>query len=226
MFYKIRLFFITLSIVSASLAFAKKQYITDVLYVPIRSGTSNQHKVLKTLKTGTKVTVIEVSDDGAYTNVKTDEGQSGWLKSRYLVQKPVAASRLAWIEKKLEKMKEGEQPLRASISTVKKDLQLAQAENKALKRKNENLSTELKKVSSIAGNEIALNKKNEELQTQVSELNKELANVTNSFQVLEKNSQNEGFKLGAGAIILGLLMGCVAPYIKPRKRQNGGIRIR
>ena len=80
-------------------------YVTDVLHVPIRSGSSSGHKVLASLKSGDKLVVVDDDEENGYIEVKTKKGIVGWVPSRYLVDKPIAASRLAWYQAQVAKAK-------------------------------------------------------------------------------------------------------------------------
>ena len=58
---------------------AKVLYVSDELKVPMRSGASNGHRIVKFLVSGAALTVIEVSEDGNFTHVEASGGKTGWV---------------------------------------------------------------------------------------------------------------------------------------------------
>ena len=81
---------------SASVAAAEYRWISDVLYVPLRSGKGNQFRIVDSaLKTGTRLTVLSEDTEGGWTEVRTDDGREGYIRSQFLLDTPTAAQRLA-----------------------------------------------------------------------------------------------------------------------------------
>ena len=70
--------FLLLSILAFS-AMAKEQYVIDVLYITLRAGQGDEFQVLRSMKSGTRLEVLEVSDQG-YSLVRTEKGEEGWAK--------------------------------------------------------------------------------------------------------------------------------------------------
>ena len=70
-------------------------YIRDTLYVPLRGGQSTEHRILhRGLRSGTELERLETSEDTGYTRVRTPDGLEGWLQTQYLVEEPIASTRL------------------------------------------------------------------------------------------------------------------------------------
>ena len=57
-------------------------FITDRIEVPVHAEKFNQGRVLKKLLSGTQVDVL--MKDGQYARIRTRDGSSGWIESRYL----------------------------------------------------------------------------------------------------------------------------------------------
>ena len=67
---------------------SRTKYVSDSLAITMRSGKSNQHRIIRSLESGTKLRVLET--DKNYTRVKAENGDTGWVLTRYLVDEPVA----------------------------------------------------------------------------------------------------------------------------------------
>ena len=63
-------------------AAADTRYVIDELVITLRLGKSTQHKILKTLKTGTPLEVLE-EDDETYIKVRTTDGVEGYVLRQY-----------------------------------------------------------------------------------------------------------------------------------------------
>ena len=83
----------------SSLALADIRYITDVAYVPMRSGAGNDYRIIHYgLKSGLKLNVLEYPD-GDWAKVQTPSGREGWIQKQYLVKKPIASDLLEKAQK-------------------------------------------------------------------------------------------------------------------------------
>ena len=87
------------------------RFISDVLYVPLRSGASTGHRVVhKGLKSGSKITLLEENDNG-WARIKTSKGTEGWIQKRYLLVQPTASIQLANAQAQIKKITSKAGPL-------------------------------------------------------------------------------------------------------------------
>ena len=92
---------------SSQLYSAETRYIRDELYVPLRSGQTTQHRIVhKGLVSGTPLTIIAVSDDKLYSQVRTSKGIEGWIQTQYLSDSPAGRDLLKVAERKLATLQE------------------------------------------------------------------------------------------------------------------------
>ena len=90
---------------TASLA-QSVRYVSDKQYVPLRSGAGNEYRIVhQGIPSGTRLTVARTSDDGTWSEITTDGGTSGWIRSQYLMSEVPAQLKLARITENAEKMK-------------------------------------------------------------------------------------------------------------------------
>jgi SH3 domain protein len=78
------------TLVSASPAFAETQYVTDQYDFNLRAGQSNRYKIIRTLPSGTPLEIIRVDSKTGYAQVRTEDGTTGYILTRYLQQEPAA----------------------------------------------------------------------------------------------------------------------------------------
>jgi SH3 domain protein len=98
-------------------------YITDATKFAVRSGKSNQHKILRMVPSGTAVTVLEKTDDG-YARVRAPQGTEGWILLRYLDAVPSARDRL-------QVLQSGYDELKAQSTRLEEQLQALETTHRA-----------------------------------------------------------------------------------------------
>jgi len=85
-------------LLAATAASAETTFITDKLSVELFSSTFQRGIVVTTVKTGAIVEVIDT--DGDFRKVRTQDGQEGWLHSKYLsTEKPTQVNYLQLMAK-------------------------------------------------------------------------------------------------------------------------------
>lgn len=213
----LRIFLATVVLLSSTSIFAARQYVSDVLYIPVRTGPSNEHKIIAYLKSGTKVSSL--ASQGEYSQIKShgEKKHQGWVKERFLSSEPIAAQKLETLKQDLER-----------IDSLKADLQKFKSESQDSAKQNKKLNAQLERIKRVSSSAVAIDEENQGLKVEVERLQKELTEVKERNFVLENDQRNEGIKLGIFAIALGAIVGFILPYLKPRnqRRKNNGIRLR
>lgn len=198
----------------------EKRYVTDVVWLQLRSGPSSQNRIIKALKSGEHLQILAEDADAGYTQVRAPDGKEGWVLTRYLSKEPIALERLIIANRRLEALK-------AEQSTTKTRLKELEEENKVLKSER----AKLKQVSSSTSEELANLK---ELSSGAIELDEKAKRLTVRNQGLEiqmeaLRAENEGLKdnrqqtyliYGGGLVIAGILAGLILPSLRSRKRSD------
>jgi SH3 domain protein len=153
---------------------AKTSYVSDELQIPMRSGASNGHRILKFLKSGTALNVLDTSGD--YTKVET-EGKTGWVLTKEIMDVPSGRDRLATAKKKFANADKVITDLENKIKELKTEIRQLKNEKSSLENERTNLSNSLEDLKITAANPLALSKKNKELK---KELDKAEANVVDA----------------------------------------------
>jgi len=81
---------------------AETMYVTDSLQLDLFETEAMSGRAVRKLRSGDRLEVIR--HNGRYTNVKTDDGVSGWVISLYLVDKEPARTRLNAVESANEEL--------------------------------------------------------------------------------------------------------------------------
>lgn len=215
--------FITLTLVGASFAAnaVEKRYVTDQLWLQLRSGPSIENRIVKALPTGEHLIFIEEDAETGYSKVQTDKGVEGYVLTRYLEKEPVAKEKLILAQQELEKIKAELQATRTQRDQFKTDLDRIRNERSGLGRENTDLNKELDHIKSISASAIELDQKVRDLNEQTRELEvQNEALFTENTQL--KDAGKQTYILYGGALVLaGIIAGLVLPSLRGRRSSSG-----
>jgi len=200
---------ITLALFSfTALAQAETRYIVDQAKLPLRAGQGTNFAIVRMLPSGVAVEVLEQSEAG-YTRVRTKLGKEGWILSRYLMKSPAARDRLAWAEKELSKL--------ARLQQDKKSLE---QERSQLENENIKLQAELEHIRKTAANAVIIAEENRALKVKANNAENAFEELRLETQDIHSGAQQRWFLLGAGAILLGIILGFILPHLRFRRKER------
>ncbi|GJL61465.1 MAG: hypothetical protein NPIRA04_01190 [Nitrospirales bacterium] len=195
-------------------------YISDVLKVPMRSGPTTGHRILHSgLPSGTRLTVLAIDEEGEFTQVRTDGGMEGWLRSQYLVATPIARDKLATAQKRLQRLEAQVAKDRKAHAMLQSESKAVEANNRALNAQVEALTKELNELKRVSANPIKEHARNVELTQQNERLRHDVGELSSTVKKLEDNVQRDWLLYGGALVVLGLLLG-VTIKARPRKTSS------
>ncbi len=197
-------------------------YVTDSTDVPVRSGGSYKHKILRMLPTGTPVSILEVNKDG-WAQIQYKRGSktyTGWMASSTLLNQPIAKVRLekqiaktSSVEKKLNELKQELDTLQARFTTTDSALS-------TIKQEKFELSQELTRLKTISSNAVLLDEQNQEMKQRLSQLESQNAIMKEQIDQSSDSIKRQWFLTGGGVLLLGLILGRF--FRAPKKRKKWG----
>ena len=205
----------------SGLTFSETNYISDEVYVPLRSGPTNKHRILhRGLKSGLAIERLAESEDGEWIQIRTPSGIEGWAQSQYISRTPTAAILLTKTEAELKEIK---QKFNETKSSLDNELSLRKKTQNALsemEKSKQQTSMELHRIRSISSGAIELDQKyqrlleeHELLQTENDTLNAENTSL--------KDDRRFSFMFyGAALVVLGMLLSVIIPRLQIKKRNS------
>lgn len=204
-----------------SLTLAEVMYIDDTLLVPLRSGEGLQYRIVhKGVKSGTRVELIAHNPDSGYSHIKTPEGISGYLPTRYLVKNEIARDRLVKVSAQLKNSQAKSNQLQAQLKELQQKFNALSTNHDQLTSLNKTTSSELEKVKSISSNALSLDQRNRELRKSNQELKNEVELLTTDNQRLKDKSETSFMMIGAALVLLGVMLALIVPWLKPTKKND------
>lgn len=216
------LFVLVLIALTVSLSANAKtvRYVSDELNIPMRSGASNQHRILKFLVSGTPLTVIGTSEDGKYLNVETSKGKTGWVEARQVMNQPSARDRIVVMNEKLEKTRQTVKQLKQEISELKQKNRKLNNQLKNLQGEKQTLETSYDELQETASSTIALSRKNKQMQRELDQARANEKALEKENEHLKDNVMQDWFLIGGGVSIGSLIFGILLTRVNWRRRRN------
>ncbi len=208
-------------------AAADTRYVVDELIITLRIGKSTSHKILKSLKTGTPLEVLE-DDDKTYLKVRTTDGVEGYVLSQYVTATPPKTLRIEELEKRNTSLQEKIAALEADRNSLQIQLDNVQAEykqkytglsvtsadleqNLARALKNERLTTEkYNTLLAQAENVVEITAERDLLRQKNKKQEAELAELTDKTDKLADSRMIKWFLAGGGVFLFGWLIGKIS----------------
>lgn len=211
-----------LGLAIAGKADAAKKYVTDVFEVTMRSGTSTSNNIVKILKSGQAVEVLEEDLASQYSLVEIDDGKKGYVLSRFLDNIPSARERLTFLQEKSDQQKQTVASLGNEIKQLKSELDNEQTDNDSLKNTLLASESELDRVRTASENTLSILDDNNRLQSVVEILREEKQSLSDENDSLKDSTKMDWFIRGAAVSIIAFLLGIIVTRIRWRKQDNWG----
>ena len=201
-------------------AHAQTRYVNDELVITVRSGESSQYQILRTIKSGTSLKVLETHPDTGYSRVRLNDGTEGWVLSRYLTPQPIAKARLEAVRRELQQTQQQNRNLTQTLSQTQQQLQQSEERNAALQKKIEDQNKEISRIRNLAGHAPALSEQNQTLKADLIRLETLVQTLEQENMLIKDRSARDWFIAGTGVTLMGMAMGFVAHKIRSRKRSS------
>jgi SH3 domain protein len=209
-----------------SIIMADTRYVDDQLVITMRQGKSSKHRILRTLKTGTPLEVLE--EDGSYLKVRTDDGLEGFVLNQYMsTSRPKAQ-----VIKQLERDNKGLQQKIARVDKTNNDLKAqitSMQENHArelleLTGKSSLIEESLQQIKTEqdvtaenysillvqSENVVAIAEERDQLLKEKSKLTLEVTSLRNQNEKLSDNRMIKWFLTGGSVFLLGWIIGKIS----------------
>lgn len=202
-----------LYVLPTGLATAATQYVSDELIITMRRGEGDQFKILKMLKAGTPLEILQEGTEG-YLFVRTEDGTEGWVKKQFITSetpKPIVIARL---EKERERLREQVNRLEARQTELTTELENARKGRSEVDAGFADLQKELDKVKAAyadlqakAANVVELAAERDRLDAINSKLSGEVEQLRQENENMLYTGAVKWFVAGGGVFLVGMILG-------------------
>ncbi len=201
---------------------ADTRYITDEFEVTMRSGTSTSNSIVRMLRSGEAVTVLEEDLETKYSLVETGAGKQGYVLTRFLMPIPAARQRLEDLEARFEQQNTRLNEQSSEITELKQSLSQEKADNSTLTTTLRASERELSEVRTAAQETLSIQDQNKRLQTVVDELRLEKAELSETVAELTDSTRLDWFLRGGAVSLIAFVIGILVTRIRWKKQDSWG----
>jgi SH3 domain protein len=203
-----------------SMAQAATRYVTDLSEIALRTGESNRHRIIRMLPSGTPLEVLGVNAETDYARVRTEDGTVGFILERELQDEPAARIRVVELEERLAALQAEPDALAARFAALQADHARMSADVQGLRDENRRLEQELATIRHLSANILDITGDRDRLRIQVGELTRERADLEQANRELGDQTNQRWFMIGAGVVLVGVLIGLFLPHLRFRRRRS------
>ncbi|HEY5604800.1 MAG TPA: TIGR04211 family SH3 domain-containing protein, partial [Gammaproteobacteria bacterium] len=185
-------------------------YITDKIPITLRSGKTNEHRIIRSLYSGAKLQILETDD--THARVKTEDGAIGWVLKQYLTEEPAARFILPSIQEKLAKIQEEHTELKKQfkeLSKEKNELAKTAAKYEQLETAHKTLVAETAHLRKISAESTQIFQENQTLARNGTSLQAQRDVLLGEIKELREGNDKLWFLTGAGVIFIGIVIGAM-----------------
>lgn len=194
-------------------AVAEDRYVTDTIYIPLRSDKDNSANIVKNgLVTGTRLKFLREEEDAnknKWSQVITPDGLEGWVRSQNLTNEPTAAMKLELISQGPTDLVE----LQKQNASLKSELATTKTAYETLLKETEEMRKTSNSDINMGQENQAMHERNQLLQTERDVLKAE-------NDQLHKNDNYHQRMYGGALVLGGVLLSFILQLIGKRKRRS------
>ena len=195
-------------------------YASDQLTVPMRTGTTIRHKIIRFIPSGEKLELLETSDDESYSKVVTGDGKEGWVKSSNLLHEPGAYEKLEKAQQKITAQQKKIALLQDNIKQLKAERQQLAETKQGLLNKNERLMANIQELRLASSEPIKVAERNQKLEAEILAEREKNQDLKKENEFLSNQSLRDWFVIGALVSLGSLFLGLIIPRISWRRKDS------
>ena len=195
-------------------------YVSDQFEVPLRTGKTTEHAILRMVPSGTAVEMLEVDKENGYSRVRTQSGVEGYMQSRYLMPEAAARDQLTALRQRLASASDEQGGLSRQVDELGQQLASAQKTMDELTSQRDQMSAELERIKAISAKSLELDERNRQLAAQVAAGEQRIKELTVDNDTLRGHTTRDWFLAGGGLTLFSILLGIGLTRVRWRRRSR------
>ncbi|MES1930745.1 hypothetical protein SADO_15894 [Salinisphaera dokdonensis CL-ES53] len=196
-------------------ATAATRYVSDELSINMRRGPGTGYRISELLNAGERLTTL--SEANGWTQVRTTDGSTGYVLTRFLSEQAAARTRIATMQEQTEQFKKENEELKQQIEEVRSGSEELSETKTSLQGENEDLKARLQQLRETSADAVRISNENEKFREELLSMRSENERLRHENAALQ--SRRDGMKIGALIMIGGIIIGLVLPLFR-RKRKG------
>jgi len=202
-------------VVTTVVTAAEIRFVRPSVEVPVRRGQGTDFKIIKLVKDGDQVELLEESD--AWARIRIGEKTEGWMPKRFLGSEAPPVKLVQILRKDNEQLKQKNAELGRELTDLKElqtntggDLSACIAQRDSIKERYQALEAETADVVAIKNKMAATEKEIEEVRATLSA-------VKQQNSELKRKTALTWFLAGGGVLLLGWIIGVLTGRSRKRR---------
>ncbi|WNN43744.1 MULTISPECIES: TIGR04211 family SH3 domain-containing protein [Winslowiella] len=178
----------------------EKRYISDELSTWVRSGPSNDYRLIGTVNAGEEVTLLQTNDNSKYGQIRDANGRTTWIPLAQLSEQPSLRTRVPELEKQVKDLTDKLANIDGSWNQRTADMQ-----------------------KKVAGSDSVINglkDENQKLKNELVVAQKKVNAANVQLDDKQRTIIMQWFMYGGGVAGVGLLLGLLLPHMIPRRKKS------
>ncbi|WP_348767137.1 TIGR04211 family SH3 domain-containing protein [uncultured Salinisphaera sp.] len=198
----------------SGVATAATRYVSDELSINMRRGPGTGYRISELVKAGDRLTTL--SEANGWTQVRTSDGTTGYVLTRFLSDEPAARTRIAAMQEQTEKFKQENEQLKEQLAEVRSGSQELTETKSTLENENQELSQRLQQLRETSADAVRISNENEKYREELLSMRSDNERLRHENAGLQ--SRRDGMKIGALILIGGVIIGLVLPLFRRQKK--------
>ena len=202
-------------VVTTVVTAAEIRFVRPSVEVPVRRGQGTDYKIIKLVKDGDQIELLEESD--AWARIRIGEKTEGWMPKRFLSSEAPPVKLVQILRKDNEQLKQKNAELGRELTDLKElqtntggDLSACIAQRDSIKERYQALEAETADVVAIKNKMAATEKEIEEVRATLSA-------VKQQNSELKRKTALTWFLAGGGVLLLGWIIGVLTGRSRKRR---------
>jgi SH3 domain protein len=208
--------FLTAMLVTTYSVGAELRFVRPSVEVPVRRGQGTDYKIIRLVKDGDQVELLEVTD--AWARVRVKDGAEGWMPKRFLSSEAPPVKLVQILRTENEQLKQQNTDLNQELTGLK-DLQSdTGGELSTCIAQRDTIEAQYKILQSDTADVVAIKNKMTATQQEIEKVRTTLAAVQQQNNELKRKTSITWFLVGGGVLLLGWIIGVFSG--KSRKKRS------
>lgn len=217
---KTLLFSVVIFILALGSAQAETVYVADDANLALHDAATHQAKVIKSLPTGTPLTLIDKASKAEFAHVRLLDGTEGWIKSKYTKKQPPPFDPKDTANKTISLLQADNTALKTELSSLKATLTPDSSLEKSLATERDQLARELIDLKKTANNAYQIKTERDQLQERVVSVERDLQQSKLENQALKDTASQDWFLYGGVLSLVGVLLGFILPKLSWQRKSG------
>ncbi len=191
------------------------RFVQPSVEVPLRRGQGTEYKIIKLIKDGDRVELLETGE--SWARIRVESGAEGWIPKRFLSKQAPPVKQVQILKTENDRLKQENSRLQNQLqelsgvqSTTGNELSACIAERDTLKTRYQTLTAETADV-------MAIKKQAEQTRQEMERIQAAMQEVQQQNNDLRRKTALSWFLAGGGVLMVGWIIGLIT--CRSRKRR-------